>query len=52
MDTLPGDPVPGYEKPRTSYTQKDVDELSRLLLAREQENKKTPALSSGPSARP
>jgi hypothetical protein len=39
-DVLSGDPVPGYETPRKSYTQADVDEMSRLVYARELENKR------------
>jgi hypothetical protein len=40
IDALPGDPLPApYDTPRKSYTQTDVDEMSRLVYARELENK-------------
>ncbi|WP_306533317.1 DUF4157 domain-containing protein [Geobacter sp.] len=38
VEPLPGVPVPGYEQPRASYTERDQDVLLEALVRREAEN--------------
>ena len=35
---IPGDPVPGYEKPRFLYTQEDKDAMAKALDKRNDDN--------------
>lgn len=47
LRSLPGAPVPGYEQPRASYTERDLENMRNELGKREQQNKDNAAEFAG-----